>query len=349
MPNKNSSPSFLIIHVTRIGDTIMGSAAIRAVARAFPNSEITCLGHPKRYIILKLPFVNHLGAITKNRAPWLDRLSGRRFDYALVYGFDTALVKYALRLSKHVIAFRQRDEALNKQLYQVVEPPAVGSMPGVKQLLLLPEVLDIQPDGFYLSYHVEETERAWAINKLRTLFSESARPIVGLQIQSFPTKPYRDWPVTSFIALCKKIMNSYNKAQILLLGGPLNQSKIAPFKTALGDKLHVLAGTLSLRESAAVMEQLDLYVGVDTGPTHIAGALNIPMIALYHCLHPSRCLQPLENSHVHVIDLPVIDAECSSEKNMSLIGVDAVWNKVQSALNTDPKKAAIAYAAGVQI
>lgn len=326
----------------------MGSAAIRAVARAFPDSEITCLGHPKRFTILKLPFVNHLGAITKNRAPWLDRFSGRRFDYALVYGFDRALVKYALRLSSRVIAFRQHDEALNQQLYKMVEPPVVGSMPGVKQLLLLPEVLKIKPDGFYLSYHVEEAERVWAINKLRTLFSKSTRPIVGLQIQSFPTKPYRDWPVNSFIELCKKILNRYNKAQILLLGGPLDQDKTTPFKVSIGDKLHILAGTLSLRESAAVMGQLDLYVGVDTGPTHIAGALNIPMVALYHCLHPSRCLQPLENSRVQVIDLPVIESECSSEKNMSLIPVDVVWNKVQSALNTHQKEAAISHVAGVQ-
>jgi len=326
----------------------MGSAAIRAVARAFPESEITCMGHPKRFTILKLPFVNNLGAITKNRAPWLDRFSGRRFDYALVYGFDMALVKYALRLSKRVIAFRQHDETLNRQLYKMVEPPIIGSMPGVKQLLLLPEALDIKPDGFYLSYHVEEAERSWAINKLRTLFTEKSRPIVGLQIQSFPTKPYRDWPVDSFIELCKKILKSYDKTQFLLLGGPLDQDKIIPFKIVLGDKLHVLAGTLSLRESAAVMEQLDVYVGVDTGPTHIAGALNIPMVALYHCLHPSRCLQPLENSRVHVIDLPVLESECSSANNMSLISVDDVWRKVQSALNT-PKIEEVSYTAGIQL
>jgi len=237
----------------------MGSAAIRAVARAFPESEITCLGHPKRFTILKLPFVKNLGAITKNRAPWLDRLSGRRFDYALVYGFDAALVKYALRLSKRVIAFRQQDEALNNQLYKIVEPPVVGSMPGVKQLLLLPEVLDIQPDGFYLSYHVEEEERVWARNKLRTLFAESSRPVIGLQIQSFPTKPYRDWPVNLFIELCKKILNRYDKAQILLLGGPMAQDTITPFKVALGDKLHVLADRLSLRETGAVIRATALH------------------------------------------------------------------------------------------
>jgi len=243
-----------------------------------------------------------------------------------------------LRLSERVIAFRQQDEALNNLLYKIVEPPAVGSMPGVKMLLLLPKILDIKPDGFYLSYHVEEAERSWAINKLRTLFTEQSRPVVGLQIQSFPTKPYRDWPVNLFIELCKKILHRYDKAQILLLGGPMAQDTITPFKVALGDKLHVLADRLSLRETGAVMEQLDLYVGVDTGPTHIAGALNIPMIALYHCLHPSRCLQPLENKQVHVIDLPVPEAECSSAKNMSLISVDDVWVKVQSVLDAGKVK-----------
>ena len=38
---------------------------------------------------------------------------------------------------------------------------------------------------------------------------------------------------------------------------------------------------LSIEELAYLISQLDLVIGPDTGPTHIAWALNIPSIALY--------------------------------------------------------------------
>jgi hypothetical protein len=47
------------------------------------------------------------------------------------------------------------------------------------------------------------------------------------------------------------------------------------------------------------MNQLDLYVGVDTGPTHIMGALHRPMVALYHGYSPSRLLAPLEHPSLY--------------------------------------------------
>ena len=44
----------LIINVTRIGDTILTTPAIRAIAKFFPNATLTVLGHPKRVEVLEL-------------------------------------------------------------------------------------------------------------------------------------------------------------------------------------------------------------------------------------------------------------------------------------------------------
>jgi heptosyltransferase-3 len=89
---------------------------------------------------------------------------------------------------------------------------------------------------------------------------------------------------------------------------------------------------VSLRQSAALMNELDLYVGVDTGPTHIMGALGAPMIALYHCYSPSRLLKPLERPDCYVVDHPRAGADCSPETPMAEIPVEAVWQQVVAAL-----------------
>lgn len=328
------SPSLLVIHVTRIGDTMMFTPALRAIAKAFPGSEITCLGHPNRHTVLQnLPFVKHVGSISKNTAAWRGRLGGKKWDYAIVTGFDEPLVAYALRVAHKVVAFRQSDERLNRQLYRVVEPAPFNSLHGVRQFLMLPDALGISPDGYRLAYRVTQEEQAAARKRLSKLWPGRSSPLVGLMLESFPTKPYRDWPAEHFVQLCRRILDAYPEARFILLGGGLPQEKVALFHDTFGERVANLSGRLSLRQSAAIMAELDLYVGVDTGPTHIAGALDIPMVALYHCLHPSEGLKPLERPLLWILDLPLDEGEvCSSRTPLSRITVEAVWTCAKAAL-----------------
>ena len=114
----------LYINVSRIGDTLLVTPAVRAVAAAYPEAEITLLGHPKRAEILRhLPFAAQVSTISKYRAPWLGRFGGKHYDLAFICGYDTAIVKYALRVAGQVIAFRQPDTALNSRLFHAVEHP----------------------------------------------------------------------------------------------------------------------------------------------------------------------------------------------------------------------------------
>src|SRR2546427_1731203 len=142
------SPSFLFINVARIGDTLLATPAMRAIATAHPGCRITALAHPKRAEVLRgLPFVARVGGITKNTAPWRGLLGGRRHDYALVYGFDETLVAYALRVAGSVVAFRQRDEALNRRLYRCVDEPPAGAEHAVLHRLRLVAALGISSAG----------------------------------------------------------------------------------------------------------------------------------------------------------------------------------------------------------
>ncbi len=61
--------SFLVINVSRIGDTLLATPAIRAIARAYLDARIDALCHPKRAEILEhLPLIGRVGTITKHAA-----------------------------------------------------------------------------------------------------------------------------------------------------------------------------------------------------------------------------------------------------------------------------------------
>jgi heptosyltransferase-3 len=323
----------LFINVSRIGDTLLATPALRALAARWPGAAVDFLGHPKRFEIIEhLPFVAAAGPVTKARAPFMGRLGGRRWDLALVCGFDEPLVAYALRAADRVTAFRQADATLNARLFRCVEPLGFQSGHATGVPLALTRALGVPDAGYRLAYQVTGEERAWARSTLAARGAGGAKPLVGLQVASFPTKGYRDWPVEKFAELCERILARWGQAHFLIFGGPLEHSRTSGLADRLGTHATLFAGSLTLRQSAALMNELDLYVGVDTGPTHIMGALEAPMVPLYHCHSPSHLLAPLERAKCYVVDHPRAGAACSEDTPMAQIEVETVWRRVLEAL-----------------
>lgn len=329
--------AILYINVSRIGDTLLVTPALRAVAARWPQATLDVLAHPKREEVLcHLPFVRRVGAITKNRAPFMGRLGGKRYDLAFVCNFDAPLIDYALRVARRVVAFRQPDAALNARLYRAVEHPALQVMHAVDIQLLLPAAVGVAPAGKALAYTVTADEAAWATQFLAANGAAARRPLVGLQVASFPTKAYRDWPLDHFIALTQRLRQRWPTAHFLIFGGELEQERTGRLAAELGSAATLCAGKLTLRETAALMARVDLYVGVDTGPTHIMGAQHRPMVALYHGYSPSRVLKPLDHPCLYAVDHPRADQNCTPEVPMAEISVDTVWAAVEHALSDHP-------------
>lgn len=327
--------SILVIQVSRIGDTLLSTPTIRAIAAAYPAAEITCLGHPKRNEILRnLPFIQHVGSITKKQAPFRGRLRGKRYDLAFVFGHDHPLVAYALRVARRVVAFRQGDPAVDSRLFHIAEEPAFQSRHAVLMQYALIEGLGIPLAGHQLSYRVTDDEAAWAERELHDQPGKAA-PLIGLQVASFPTKGYRDWPIERFAELCDRIRQAYPHAHFLIFGGSLEKARTQFLHAHLGEHSTHYAGSLSLRQTAALMARLDLYIGVDTGPTHIMGALRRPMVAMYHPYSPSRLLAPLDHPCLYVVDHPRVSENCGPDTTMAEVAVETVWAQVQKALGRD--------------
>lgn len=315
----------MVINVSRIGDTLLATPALRALAAELPAASITCLGHPKRVELLRnLPFLDHVSPITKHLAILKGWLGGRPYDLAIVYGFDKALVRYALRVSKRVVAYRQGDAALDARLMPAVTYPDIHKLHAVDLHLTLTDSLGVPVAGKTLAYEVTPEEREEARRHLTSLVGPHAGPLIGLVVESFQTKPYRDWPVGHFADLVRALAERYARARFLLFGGKVDALKISSLKEAAAGRLVTLAGTLSLRQSAARMAELDLYIGVDTGPTHLAGALKIPMVSLYHCLHPAWQLAPLEHPLLAAIQQAPPPSGDAREHSMASISVEQV-------------------------
>lgn len=323
--------SILVIVVARIGDTLLATPIVRALSEQYPEARVHVAAHPKRVELLdNLPFVASTIPLDKKRSPFRGWLPRKGYDLVLVYGHDAALIKYAHRVGRRVIAFAQPKPALNDLLDDVVAVPAT-LMHAVEERGLLLSPLNILMQNKRLGYVVDSAEKDQAQTWLNRHLPGDG-PVYGLQPSSFPTKAYRDWPLDNFLEIGRRLLLQNGQARILVLGGPDGQALADQMAASLGERVSSVAGRFGLRGSFALMSLLDLYLGVDTGPTHVAGALGVPMVGLYHCQHPGRYLQPLQHPKGVFLEHPRTAGDCSRESDMSEISVESVWHAVTKVL-----------------
>jgi heptosyltransferase-3 len=156
-----------------------------------------------------------------------------------------------------------------------------------------------------------------------------------MQVGSFPTKPYRDWPIESFLSLAHRILENWPRAHFLIYGGTEERDRVEWLKSQLGPAATLYAG-LSLRKTAAIMSLTDSYIGMDTGPTHIMSAFDIPLVGLYHCLSSSCTVVPLDHPMVYVIDHPCTGRDCTEKTPISEISFEVVLAQARRALILHP-------------
>lgn len=318
----NAVPSRVLVLINaRIGDTLLITPAIRAVRVAHPQARITVLAHWQRAPLLRgLDTIDELRPIRKVRLGF-ERLAQRaRYDWAICYGDDARLLRYCMAVARETAAFAP-PASEGPGVRAVARPAAL--MHAVDERLLLAQAFGVPASGKRLDYRVTVQERAAADTFLRANGLQD-RAVVVLQVASYPGKAYRDWPIESFVALVAQLARAHPELAFAVMGDAASRARAQQLVSTQPSRVHDWSGRFDLRQTAALLERARLYVGVDTGPTHLAGALGVPMVGLYHCYHRGRFLAPLEHAALRVIEHPRTDDDCERVTPMSEISMDRV-------------------------
>jgi len=103
-----------------------------------------------------------------------------------------------------------------------------------------------------------------------------------------PQWTYKQWTVEGWIEIGLHLKKLGLK--LVLSGGPAQQEidYVANIQCQLPDDTINLAGQVSLAQLAYIIARAKLYIGPDTGITHLAAATGIPVIALYGPTNPEK-------------------------------------------------------------
>jgi heptosyltransferase-2/heptosyltransferase-3 len=139
----------------------------------------------------------------------------------------------------------------------------------------------IEPFNFLISEDRERGQKLVAGSGL----ADSSRPWIGIHPSA--GRAIKQWEVEKFGALCSRLQE-ITSGTILLTGGASDRELVERVASRTKAKAIQMVGGAGIRDFAAVVEELDLFVTGDTGPMHIAHAVGAPNLAIFGPSDPIR-------------------------------------------------------------
>lgn len=132
-------------------------------------------------------------------------------------------------------------------------------------------------DDRYWDLRFTEAERRVAAQVLATVAPQAPTLVVcaGTKMQA------KDWGAQNWLSLVARLRTDLPDYRLMMIGAP-DEAALADQCLAVwnGPGLN-LCGKTSPRESAAVLQQADVFVGHDSGPMHLAGCVGTPCVAVF--------------------------------------------------------------------
>lgn len=324
--------TILVMSNTAIGDTLFCTPAIRLIKENYPEKRVIALFNPKNNLL----FDNNpnIDNVILYSGKWLHflramfQLRKQKIDLAFIMHSNEpqatplahcAGIKYLIKIPNDQNEFNflhhnpvtesnKNEHFIDRRLNQL-------------------EYIDI----FTKSYQMEIFQKKEWMESINGLIRED-RVNIGFQIGASTLS--RMWFVDKWVELAELILNHNKNWDIFLTGSRADQIHASSICSNLdSSRIIDLTGKMNLGAVSALINKLDLLVTPDTGPLHIAAAMNTPTIAMSVA---GRAIEsnPRSNTTNHIFINkqitcePCIDKKCKFQKCMLQITSIEVFEKI---------------------
>ena len=135
---------------------------------------------------------------------------------------------------------------------------------------------------------------ATAREVLHQYLPDSSRSIIGIA-PGATYGPAKKWLAERFAAAADRLGKDLG-AQVVLFGGKDDQETTEQVRNRACSGVINLAGKTTLRETIYLISQCRLFISNDSGLMHVAGALNIPTVAIFGSTNPVTTSPPGEKT-----------------------------------------------------
>lgn len=343
-----------------IGDTVMATPFLRAMHQRF-GRDAELVGIMKPYVAEVLrgtPWLTKTVLVdSKLKTPsalWnqINALRLLRFDEAvlLTNSFRTGMLAWMSGAKKRIGYARNLRSWL---LTTALQPPREGKkwkpISAVDYYLELAYTLGCPKQEHRLELALTQADHESANNAWEKLDLRDDGRVVAFHIAGGwgGTATAKAWPLEYFVDLAKKIVANHEH-DVLVLCGPNERDNAREVARRAGHpRVKSLADieSLPLAITKGCLARSQLLVTTDSGPRHIATALDLPVVALYGSIDPrwSETYHPRATTLFNKLDCgPCGKKNCplGHHRCMRDISVDQVYAAVARQLGQSERVAA---------
>ncbi|MGB9907379.1 MAG: lipopolysaccharide heptosyltransferase II [Candidatus Saccharicenans sp.] len=283
----------ILVYLPRsLGASLLAFPCLRSLQQNFPSAQLAIIP-PQDYAqffqnlgldyqVLTLPEFKDISGLKRASA----RLKKLDFDLSLLLdeSFAAALLCYLSRIPQRWGYDREgRGFMLSKKVHLKAAEP---------QLHLKYHYLNLLE-----KFGLTVDDGPWRL-RLPTDFMEAAASRLqqaGLQQADILAVikpgssfgPARVWPPARQAQLVRRLLEQ--GLRVALIGSSSSQEVSHRLRSELDGQVMDLSGQLSLEETAGVIARATIYLGNDSGLTHLANLLGVPVISLYGPTDPHLC------------------------------------------------------------
>ncbi|WP_199482622.1 glycosyltransferase family 9 protein [Vibrio owensii] len=283
-----SAPSSLcILRLSAIGDVCNTIATVQAIQKQWPETHITWITGKLEAQLLQA--IDDVEVIVFDKKAGLDgykslwkQLKGRKFD-ALLH------MQYAIRASvatlgikaKYKLGFSSDRSQDFQTLFTNVKVPSPGSLHVADGLMAFAHQIGVPQSELTWSLSYSEQDARWAETQ-----RQADKP--NLLLVPGASKAYKNWNAEGYVDV---INHAREKGwNVILAGSPakVEVDLANEIQALLPEPCLSLVGESSILQMLALIDKVEMVVAPDTGPAHMASAMNTPIIGLYAHHNPIR-------------------------------------------------------------
>ena len=299
----------LVIRPGALGDALLTLPALQALRSAFPAAEIELMGSLGvlrwllgRSVVSAVSSFDRagLGALFQEDSQPTDGLRSYlgEFDWIVSYAtppehvFAQNLLRFA---PGRVVCFdvRPRD-GLQIHMSTHLQMPLRDL--GIDACSEPPRISLTLSDQ-------QAAEKWWAEQELDSSWVVAVHPSSG--------SPAKNWPAQRFAAVARHLQEEWG-APVLLVSGPADNRPVAVVQAAVRNGRCILLDSLPLECLAAILARCKLYLGNDSGVSHLAAAVGTPTVVIFGPTDPA--VWSPQGAAVQVLQAKVPCGPCSDAK-----------------------------------
>jgi len=271
-------PRILVIRGGAIGDFVLTLPAIRLIRENFPHAHLEILGY--KHIVALADGRYYADATRSIEYGGLSRffIPGTELPEELVEYFASfqQIVSYLFDPDRF---FEGNLRRAGVKHYLHGSPKMDDSAHAAQQLAQPLERLALYLEEKAPVLYPSEQDRKFAAAFLEGTFQGAGGPLVAIHPGSGGER--KNWPIERWAELGGVLFDRAPGARVLVVGGEADRERIAHLRGAWSGRKFGEAMDLPLPELAATLEHARLFLGHDSGISHIAAAAGAPSVLLF--------------------------------------------------------------------